>query len=69
MEKYFNNKLKELEKKYSLIGQDLNSYLEGLLYTNPLSYWDYINLETLLSLQRPKTRQRPYFYVMSNLIF
>ena len=55
MEKHFNNKLKELKKKYSLIGQDLNSYLEGLLYTNPLSYWDYINLETLLSLQRPKT--------------
>ena len=55
MEKRFNNKFKELEKKYSLIGQDLNSYLEGLLYTNPLSYWDYINLETLLSLQRPKT--------------
>ena len=55
MSKEINHKLEKLQKKYSSIGQDMNSYLEGLLYTNPLSYWDYINLETLLSLQRPKT--------------
>jgi len=47
--------LTELKKKYEAIGQDLPSYLDGLLYANPLPYWDYIQVETLLSLQRPKT--------------
>ena len=54
-----NNKLIEqinkLSKKYSTTGQDLYSYLEGLLYSDYLGYWDYINLDTLLSLQKPKT--------------
>ena len=48
-------KLEQLEKKYKAIGQDLPSYLDGLLYSNPLDYWDYIQVETLLSLQRPRT--------------
>lgn len=48
-------KIESLKNKYDLIGQDLNSYLDGLLYQNPLHYWDYIQVETLLSLQRPKT--------------
>ena len=47
--------LEQLEKKYKAIGQDLPSYLDGLLYSNPLDYWDYIQVETLLSLQRPRT--------------
>ncbi|HSM63976.1 MAG TPA: tryptophan 2,3-dioxygenase family protein, partial [Gillisia sp.] len=33
----------------------MGSYLEGLLYDKYLTYWDYINLDTLLSLQNPKT--------------
>lgn len=48
-------KLKLLEEKYATMGQDLNSYLDGLLYSNVTTYWDYINLDTLLSLQHPKT--------------
>jgi tryptophan 2,3-dioxygenase len=31
------------------------SYLEGLLYADYLTYWEYINLDVLLSLQQPKT--------------
>ena len=31
------------------------SYLEGLLHADYLTYWDYIHLDTLLSLQSPKT--------------
>ncbi len=46
---------KKLEDKYELTGQDLNANLEGLLHGNYLKYWDYIQLETLLSLQRPRT--------------
>jgi len=48
-------KLDELLEKYELIGQSTESYLEGLLYSNPLGYWDYIQTEALLSLQCPRT--------------
>jgi tryptophan 2,3-dioxygenase len=33
----------------------MGSYLDGLLYDKYLTYWDYISLDTLLSLQNPKT--------------
>lgn len=49
------NKIEELSAKFSAKGQKLSDYLEGLLHTDYLTYWDYIHLETLLSLQRPKT--------------
>lgn len=45
----------KLEEKYKGSGQDLSSYLDGLLYEKYLTYWDYIHLDTLLSLQIPKT--------------
>ncbi|MEQ8476336.1 tryptophan 2,3-dioxygenase family protein [Fulvivirga sp.] len=47
--------IKKLEEKYEVMGQDLSSYLDGLLYSDYLTYWDYIHLDTLLSLQTPKT--------------
>jgi tryptophan 2,3-dioxygenase len=49
------NRLQMLTEKYAVMGQDLNSYLDGLLYADYLTYWDYIHLDTLLSLQTPKT--------------
>lgn len=48
-------RIEALEKKYSAMGQDLVSYLDGLLYADFLTYWDYIHVETLLSLQNPRT--------------
>lgn len=48
-------KIHQLEQKFRSSGQDLLSYLEGLLHANYLTYWDYINLDVLLSLQQPKT--------------
>lgn len=45
----------ELEKKFQAMGQDMMSYLEGLLYADYLTYWDYIHIDTLLTLQNPKT--------------
>lgn len=48
-------KLKKLAEKYSSTGQDLNAYLEGLLHTEYLTYWDYIHLDTLMTLQTPRT--------------
>lgn len=47
--------LSKLNEKYEAMGQDLSSYLDGLLYADYLTYWDYIHLDTLLSLQSPKT--------------
>lgn len=49
------DQLRKLEEKYAAMGQDLSSYLDGLLYADYLTYWDYIHLDTLLSLQTPKT--------------
>lgn len=49
------DKIKQLEEKFKASGQDLSSYLEGLLHADYLNYWDYINLDTLLTLQQPRT--------------
>ncbi len=49
------DKIELLQEKFKASGQDLSSYLEGLLYADYLTYWDYINLDILLSLQQPKT--------------
>jgi len=48
-------RLAQLQEKYEAMGQDMVSYLDGLLYADFLTYWDYIHLDTLLSLQSPKT--------------
>ncbi|NOT76585.1 MAG: tryptophan 2,3-dioxygenase [Cyclobacteriaceae bacterium] len=48
--------LLKLQQKYAVMGQDLSSYLDGLLHSDYLTYWDYIHLDTLLSLQNPKTQ-------------
>ena len=50
------DQLQQLEEKYEAMGQDLSSYLDGLLHADYLTYWDYIHLDTLLSLQNPKTQ-------------
>ncbi len=49
------SQISKLEEKYKNSGQDLSSYLDGLLYQRYLTYWDYIHLDTLLSLQVPRT--------------
>jgi tryptophan 2,3-dioxygenase len=55
MDQKISNQVQQLEEKFKNSGQDLSSYLEGLLYDKYLTYWDYIHLDTLLSLQIPKT--------------
>ena len=54
--KELHDRLELLNAKYQAIGQDLISYLDGLLYADVTTYWDYIELDTLLSLQKPKTK-------------
>ena len=47
--------LEQLEEKYNAIGQDLDTHLEGLLYSEPITYWDYIQTDALLNLQIQRT--------------
>jgi len=44
-----------LEEKYAAMGQDMRSYLDGLIHSDYLTYWDYTHLDVLLSLQNPRT--------------
>ena len=45
----------QLENKFNDIGQDLDTHLEGLLYSEPITYWDYIKTDALLNLQLQRT--------------
>jgi tryptophan 2,3-dioxygenase len=47
--------INQLKEKYEANGQDFKAYLEGLVYQEYTSYWDYVQVDTLLSLQKPKT--------------
>jgi tryptophan 2,3-dioxygenase len=48
--------LRRLQARYAPAGQELAAYLEGLYHADYVNYWDYIALDTLLSLQRPLTK-------------
>ncbi len=45
----------KINQKYTDIGENPDTYLNGLLQAKQINYWDYIEVETLLSLQRPRT--------------
>lgn len=47
--------LHKLNDKYDNIGQDFLQYMEGLVHSNGLKYWDYIHVDSLLGLQMPRT--------------
>lgn len=47
--------LEEIENKYQKLGENPETYLKGLFHSKPLNYWDYIEVETLNSLQKPRT--------------
>lgn len=47
--------LERLKEKYEGVGQDFFDYLEGLVQSHGLSYWDYIHLNSLMGLQTPRT--------------
>lgn len=42
-------------QKYEALGENPDTYLRGLLHSKPINYWDYIEVDTLLSLQKPRT--------------
>lgn len=47
--------LKEIEQKYESINQKTETQLEGLLWSKPTTYWDYIQTDALLNLQIQRT--------------
>ncbi len=47
--------LKEIDKKYHAINQKTDVQLEGLLWSKPITYWDYIQTDALLNLQIQRT--------------
>lgn len=47
--------LEKLQHKFDQDQQRIEDYLEGLLYNNYEPYWRYLAVDTLLSLQQPKT--------------
>ncbi|MCW5517184.1 tryptophan 2,3-dioxygenase family protein [Muriicola sp. Z0-33] len=46
---------KKLKEKYEQLGENPETYLKGLLHAKPINYWDYVEVNTLLSLQKPRT--------------
>ena len=49
------NIIEKIEKKYLDLGENPETYLKGLLQAKPINYWDYVEVDTLLSLQKPRT--------------
>ncbi len=47
--------IEELEKKFDAINQKTGTHLEGLLWSKPITYWDYIQTDALLNLQTQRT--------------
>ncbi len=54
-EKMLLDKLKKIQQRYAREGQSVDCHLERLLYENNLDYDNYLYLDTLLTLQKPKT--------------
>jgi len=47
--------LDKLEEKFQSINQKTGTHLEGLLWSKPITYWDYIQTDALLNLQTQRT--------------
>jgi len=47
--------IEQINEKYKGLGENPDTYLSGLRYANPVNYWDYCEVDTLLALQKPKT--------------
>lgn len=49
------NLIEALEAKFHAIDQKTETHLEGLLWSKPITYWDYIQTDALLNLQTQRT--------------
>ncbi len=55
MDKNIEQKIEQLKSKYDAIDQDLETHLDGLLYSKPIRYWDFVQTDALLNLQVQRT--------------
>lgn len=47
--------INSINEKYRKLGENPQTYYAGLLQTKPITYWDYIQVDTLLTLQKTRT--------------
>ena len=50
-----DNTVNKIKEKYQNLGENPDTYLDGLLQAKPINYWDYIQVDTLLTLQKTRT--------------
>mgnify|MGYP000902613501 CR=1 FL=1 len=48
---------KRIEEKFKAIDQNPEVHLEGLVFAKPITYWDYIHTDALLSLQMQRSTE------------
>lgn len=48
--------LAAIDAKYEAMGQNPDVHLSGLLHAEPMTYWDFANVDALLSLQIQRTQ-------------
>lgn len=49
--------IESITEKYNSLNQNVDTHLEGLLWSKPITYWDYIQTDVLLNLQVQRTTQ------------
>jgi len=61
--------IKAINEKYKSLGENPDTYLKGLLQAKPINYWDYIEVDSLLSLQKPLLilKMRPFLSCTTRL--
>jgi len=47
--------IKSIEEKYKALGQNPETYFNGLLHNKPMTYWEYVHVDALLNLQHTRT--------------
>lgn len=48
-------KLNDIDERFRSINQKTETHLESMLYSKPITYWDYIQTDALLNLQIQRT--------------
>ncbi|MCC9042308.1 tryptophan 2,3-dioxygenase family protein [Myroides sp. M-43] len=50
-----NQKFSDVVERFNELGIKAETQIEGMLYAKPITYWDYIQTDALLSLQTQRT--------------
>lgn len=59
----------DLENKFKAMGLNPVMAMEGLKHLKPINYWEYTEVETLLSLQKPRTHfEDEYIFIVYHQI-